>query len=161
MINNKGHHVAYSGGKPYVIVKQGDKSYQVPIDPATQQFTHEFRGTWFHEYVLGIIDRRYRRRGKDDRTYFLQVLTARSNSGMQGIYLFLKNFFMLPILVSPWYLFDSKYWGFEEVYIFVGLLAGFWWLDWARTRAMENDEENWRMEIYHNGLQSLINKIQG
>ena len=149
-----------NGGMDYVIVKQGGKSYQIPIDPVTQQFTHEFRGTWWHDYVLGIIDRRYRRRGKDDRTYFLQVLTARENSGMQGIYLGLKNFFMLPLIMSPWHIFDSKYWGMHEVGIFLGILAGFIWMDYARTRATENDEDNWNFTIKNYGLQSLIDTIQ-
>ena len=161
MINGKGEYVAYSGGKSYVVVRDGEKAYQMPIDTATQQFTHHFGGTWFHEYVLGIVDRRYRRRGLDDRTYFLNVLTARANPMIQGWFLGLKSIFLLPIVMSPKYLFKGSYWGMDEVIIFIALVMGFLWLNRARTKAMENDQSNWDMEIYHNGLQSCINKIQG
>jgi hypothetical protein len=160
MINAQGKHVAYSGGKPYVLVKDGKKIIQIPIDPASQQFACEIKTTFYNQYIAGLFDRRYRRRGFDDRTYFLNVLTARSNPMMQGWMLFFKCFFVLPIVMAPKHLFKGSYWGMHEVAIFIGLVLGFLWLDYQRTKSMRDEKKWWDLEIYHNGLQAVINTIQ-
>lgn len=158
MINAQGKHVAYSGGKPYVLVKEGKKLIQIPIDPANQQFACEIKTTFYNQYIGGLIDKRYRRRGLDDRSYFLNVLTARSNPTMQGFMLLGKSI----CLFTPIYNFidQGKWWDWEDVVTAIVLWLCWKWLDKERDKILQNDLENWRMKIYHNGLQSLINDIQ-
>lgn len=157
MINAQGKHVAYSGGKPYVLVKDGKKLIQIPIDPVTQQFACEIKTTFCHQYIAGIIDKRYRRRGLDDRTYFLNVLTARSNPIMQGWMLLGKCI----LILAPLYLLrDAHSWGSQEMISVVIFLGLFCFLDRGRTKSLKEEKKWWDLEIYHNGLQSVINNIQ-
>lgn len=149
-----------NGGKNYVTVKWGNESFSIPIDPVTQQFTQPVKTSFYNQYIAGFFDRRYRRRGLDDRIYFLNILAARQSPIMQGWMLFFKCFFVFPIVTSPWQLFDKPYWGFHEVYIFMGLIAGFLFLDYWRTRSMENDADNWNFTIKNFGLQACINEVQ-
>ena len=120
MINAQGKHVAYSGGNPYVLVKDGKKLIQIPIDPATQQFACEIKTTFYHQYIAGIIDKRYRRRGLDDRSYFLNVLTARANPTMQGFMLLGKSI----CLFTPIYNFidQGKWWDWEDTFDIEGFI---------------------------------------
>ena len=157
MINAQGKYVAYSGGKPYVLVKDGKKLIQIPIDPATQQLACEIKNTFYHQYIAGIIDKRYRRRGLDDRTYFLNVLTARSNPMMQGWMLLGKCILILAplnLLRDPHSLGSQK---MISILIFAAL---FWFLDRERTKSFKEEKKWWDLEIYHNGLQTVINTIQ-
>jgi hypothetical protein len=48
----------------------------------------------------------------------------------------------------------------HEVAIFIGLVLGFLWLDYQRTKSMRDEKKWWDLEIYHNGLQAVINTIQ-
>ena len=157
MNNAQGKYVAYSGGKPYVIVNDGKKLIQIPIDPVTQQFACEIQTTFYHQYIAGIIDKRYRRRGLDDRTYFLNVLTARSNSMMQGWMLLGKCILILAPLNL---LRDARSLGSQEIISIMIFAALFWFLDRERTKSLKEEKKWWDFEIYHNGLQTVINTIQ-
>lgn len=149
-----------NGGKNFVTIKWGDQAYNLPIDPVTQQFACEIKTSFWNQYIAGFFDRRYRRRGLDDRMYFLNVLQARQSPIMQGWMLFFKNFFVLPIVMSPWHLFKGDYWGMHEVTIFLALCGGWYWLDYKRTQCLEFDIHNWAQTINHHGLQAVINEIQ-
>lgn len=93
--------------------------------------------------------------------YFLNVLQARQNPGMQGFWLALQMPFAAGVITAPWMLFDTWYHrGLHELGIFLGYAAVWYYMNYKRSESLRMDVLNWDFTIKNHGLQAAINEIQ-